>query len=69
MRLYMQNETDDDWNPLCMCYRRMFNAVPDEVSPGNVVEPWQPGDFAAHLTMLPVEQRVALFHEISRRVK
>lgn len=34
--------------------RRVFNAVPDEVSPGNIPEPWQPGDFAAHLTMLPI---------------
>lgn len=48
--------------------RKRFNAVPDEVSPGNVVEPWQPGDFAAHLTMLPVEERVALFHKIMARV-
>lgn len=49
--------------------RRLFNAVPDEVSPGNVVEPWQPGDFAAHLTMLPVPERVALFHKIMGRIK
>jgi hypothetical protein len=48
--------------------RRELNAVPDEVSPGNVVEPWQPGDFAAHLTMLPLLERVALFHKIMARV-
>jgi len=40
--------------------RRYFNAVPDEVCPGKVPEPWQPGDFAAHLTMLPMEERIAL---------
>lgn len=40
--------------------RRTFNCVPDEVSPGNVPEPWQPGDFAAHLTMLPMEERLKL---------
>lgn len=49
--------------------RRELNAVPDEVSPGNVVDPWQPGDFAAHLTMLPVPERVALFHKIMARNK
>ncbi len=48
--------------------RRDLNAVPDEVSPGNVVEPWQPGDFAAHLTMLPIDERVALFHKIMARI-
>lgn len=48
--------------------RRIFNAVPDEVSPGNVVEPWQPGDFAAHLTMLPVPERVALFHKVIAKI-
>ena len=49
--------------------RNVFCAVPDEVSPGNVVEPWQPGDFAAHLTMLPIAERVELFHEIMGRVR
>lgn len=47
--------------------RRRFNAVPNEVSPGNVVEPWQPGDFCAHLTMLPLPDRVALFHKIKEQ--
>jgi len=40
--------------------RRIFNAVPDDVCPGKVPEPWQPGDFAAHLTMLPIDERVKL---------
>lgn len=40
--------------------RRTFNAVPDEVCPGQVPEPWQPGDFAAHLTMAPMERRIEL---------
>lgn len=48
--------------------RRYLNAVPDEVCPGKVVEPWQPGDFAAHLTMLPIAERVALFHKIMARI-
>lgn len=46
--------------------RRMFNAVPIEVHP-SVVEPWQPGDFLCHLTMLPLADRVDLFHEIKRQ--
>lgn len=44
--------------------RRMFNAVPDAVCPGNVPEPWQPGDFAAHLTMVPIERRIEIAHEL-----
>jgi len=34
------------------------------VSPGNVPDPWRPGDFAAHLTMASVPERVAMFHKI-----
>lgn len=44
--------------------RKLFNCVPDAVCPGKVPEPWQKGDFAAHLTMLPVEKRIELFHQI-----
>jgi hypothetical protein len=43
--------------------RRMFNAVPKEVST-SVQEPWQPGDFCAHLTMLGLPDRILLFHKI-----
>jgi hypothetical protein len=46
--------------------RRYFNAVPKEIDP-TVQEPWQPGDFAAHLTNLPLEKRIELFHEIKRQ--
>lgn len=72
MRQYMQMRFQpeiDDGGPLMMCYRRMLNAVPDEVSPGNVPEPWQPGDFAAHITMVPIEERVRIFHEVMKRNK
>lgn len=65
MRLYFQANT----RKFRALARRLLNAVPDEVSPGNVVEPWQPGDFAAHLTMLSVPERVALFHKIAGRLK
>ena len=47
--------------------RRMFNAVPNEVSPGNVCEPWERGDFCAHLTMLGLRERILLFHEIKKQ--
>lgn len=43
--------------------RRAFNAVPDEVCPGKVPEPWSPGDFAAHLTMLPMDERIKLAND------
>lgn len=46
---------------------RFLNAVPNEVCPGKVVDPWKPGDFACHLTMLPIEKRIELFHEIKKQ--
>jgi hypothetical protein len=48
--------------------RRVLNPVPDDVCPGKVVDPWQPGDWLCHLTMLPFPERVQLFHEIARRL-
>lgn len=44
-----------------------FNAVPIEIHP-TVKDPWRPGNFAAHLTMVPIERRVELFHEIQSRL-
>lgn len=49
--------------------RRTFNAVPEQVSPGNVPEPWQLGDFAAHLTMLSIDDRIKLAKEIYEKTK
>jgi galactosyl transferase GMA12/MNN10 family len=43
--------------------RHAYNAVPIQVHE-SVVEPWTPECFAAHITMLPVEDRVKIFHEI-----
>lgn len=43
--------------------RRVFNAVPIEVHP-TVVNPWEPCDWAAHLTMLSIPDRVTLFYHI-----
>lgn len=43
--------------------RRSFNAVHPEIHP-SVVEPWQPGDFLCHLTMVPLERRIELFHQL-----
>ncbi len=45
--------------------RRVFNAVPMEVH-ASVVEPWQPGDFAMHITMKDVEERVKLAEKYAR---
>lgn len=45
--------------------RKKFNCVPDEVCPGNVPEPWKEGDFAAHITMLSIEQRIELIRKIA----
>lgn len=47
--------------------RRKLNAVPKQIA-DNVVEPWERGDFCAHLTMLPVEDRVKVFHEIMKEM-
>lgn len=44
--------------------RRVFNAVPDLVSPGNVPEPWKPRDWCAHITMVPIERRIEIAKEI-----
>lgn len=49
--------------------RCFFNNVPDEVCPGKVPEPWKPGDFAAHLTMLPLGERVELAKKILSKVE
>lgn len=43
--------------------RRVFNAVPKEVCE-EAPEPWQPGDFSAHLTHVTPERRAELFHII-----
>lgn len=39
--------------------RRVLNPVPVEVSP-DAAEPWQPGDWLCHFTMIPVEKRIEL---------
>lgn len=54
-------------SPLQIHPRRVFNAVPIEVHP-SVVDGWQIGDFCCHLTMLPFDERIALFHKIKKRV-
>lgn len=44
--------------------RRVFNAVPKQVCPGQVPEPWKPNDWCAHLTMVGIDRRLELFHEV-----
>lgn len=57
-----------DGGPVYWHAAKPLNAVPNEVCPGKVVDPWKPGDFAAHLTMLPVRERIELFHEIKKQI-
>lgn len=58
---------EQKWNAAVNVHpRRFLNAVPKEVDP-TVQEPWQPGDFAAHLTNLPLDKRIELFHEIKKQ--
>lgn len=40
--------------------RRLFNCVPSAVCEGRVQEPWQQGDFCAHLTMLSLPERIKM---------
>lgn len=43
--------------------RREFNAVHPAIHP-DIVDPWQPGDWACHFTMVPLEVRVRLCKEM-----
>lgn len=43
--------------------RRTFNAVPKAVHKA-VIEPWEPGDWCAHMTHLTIEKRVKLFRKL-----
>jgi hypothetical protein len=44
--------------------RKVFNCVPDQVCPGAVPEPWAPGDWCAHLTMVDISRRIEIAKEI-----
>lgn len=44
--------------------RRKFNAVPNQVCPRQVPEPWEPLDWCAHLTMVGMDRRLEIFNEI-----
>jgi hypothetical protein len=48
--------------------RRVFNAVPKQVHE-SVPEPWQGGDWCAHITMVDVPRRVEIFHEIRKQIE
>lgn len=48
--------------------RRAFNAVPIQVH-DTAVDPWQTGDWCAHITMVPVERRVEIFHELKKLIE
>lgn len=49
--------------------RRTFNAVPEQVCPGNVPEPWTEDCFSCHLTMLSIDDRIKLAKEIYETTK
>lgn len=42
--------------------RRTFNSVPIDIHE-TVVDTWQPGDWLCHLTMVPMERKIELFHK------
>lgn len=44
--------------------RKLFNSVPEEVCPGKIPEPWAKGDLTCHITMLPMDERLALIKKI-----
>lgn len=48
--------------------RKVFNCVPDQVCPGAVPEPWAPGDWCAHLTMVDLPRRIEIAKEILARL-
>lgn len=57
----------DDQQPVITVHpSRVFAAVPVEVHP-SVVDPWQPGDWLCHLTMVALEERVRLAKEFIGR--
>lgn len=48
--------------------RKPMNCVPDQVCPGEVPEPWTHGDWCCHITMVPLERRIEIFHEIKKLI-
>lgn len=65
VRHMMECNTDQAAPKITIHPRKVFNNVPDQVAPGNVPEPWAPGDFAAHLTMVPMNERLELAKEFA----
>jgi hypothetical protein len=50
-------------HPIHVQPRRLLNAVPTFVMP-TAPEPWQPGDWCAHLTNVPVNERMVHYRRI-----
>lgn len=65
MRMIVQKQPRESFDILP---RRYLNAVPEEVSPGNVVRPWDESCFAAHITMRCLEDRIKIFQQVMARV-
>ena len=61
---FVQNRPSDPSGFLNVCHRKLFNAVPDQVCPGKVPEPWTPGCWCAHITMVDLPRRIEIAKEI-----
>jgi hypothetical protein len=63
MRHVLQQRMQDISEPIYF-HDRKWNKVPDQVCPGKVPEPWQKGDWCAHLTMVDLPRRIEIANEI-----
>lgn len=68
LRKVLKDLSEEPLWPVYYWGRKPWNCVPDEVCPGKVPEPWQPNDWCAHLTMLPLNERITLYEKIAHRV-
>lgn len=68
MRSVYKHQKEYGHNWVNVLPRKIFNAVPDQIAPGNVPEPWSKGDFAAHLTMVSLERRIEIAKEILNEI-
>lgn len=68
LREYARHEDGGDGCQISVHPPRVFNSVPVEIHP-SVVDPWRPGDWCAHLTMVALPERVRLAKEFIGRAK
>lgn len=65
---HIRREGNDGERGMTTHPRRVFNAVPKEICE-EAPEPWERGDFCCHLTHVPCERRVEVFHLIQEQLK